>query len=129
MFGCVKFWIYLYAALLKNAFWSVCPMNLDDPWFSAHREFIPPHHGWGKQGSSHPAPTWELSWVRGPIYCLHSCRQNYLQDGCEIEQVGCELCESLFTCQKILEQNEQSVHGINNLFTTFVPKRSSRESL
>ena len=23
---------------------------------------------------------------------LHSCRQNYLQDGCGIQRVGCELC-------------------------------------
>ena len=47
---------------------------------------------------------------------MHSCRQNYLQDGCVIEQVVCEFFESLFICQQNLEQRKQSVHGINSFF-------------
>ena len=34
----------------------------------------------------------------------------------ELKQVGCDLCENLFTCQQNLDQHKESVYGINHFF-------------
>ena len=51
--------------------------------------------------------------MRGQTYCTFV---DYLKYGCGIEGVGCELYESLFTCQQNIEEHKQYVHGINNFF-------------